>query len=1017
MSDYDEDMLNDFIDESNELLETIEEDFLALEHEESQDSELVNSLFRAVHTIKGSAGFLGLVNVGKISHAMETLLSNFREGKIKGEKPYIDALLNGGDLLKKMLDNIGESENLNIEEVLNVLLAHIKDIEAGKIIEGTSDENDNENLIEDTKDIPNEDIKLENLDKDLVNDFIFEANKYLDNLEKFLNNSENNYENISESDSLSIYNSIKAITGTSKFIGLDKIHQLAQYIFLEIKKVHETHKFINANIITRLLNAKDQLQILVDDAFNSNRENIEKIINSLNENLESKSPEKVLSPKKTEKIIKKDNSVSKTVQTSTKKESLRVPVDVIDQLMRLAGELVLIRNQELQLLEKHQSGKREVVQRLDVVTTEIQETIMKTRLQPLSNIFNKFPRVVRDLSENLHKKVNLKIVGGDVELDKTILEELTAPMTHLIRNSLDHGVELPEERIAKEKSPDGELIISAVHQGGIIVITIKDDGAGISVENIKNKIISKGLASSHSLDDLSRNELLNYIFLPGFSTNTEVSTVSGRGVGMDVVKTSVEKLNGSIEIDSIEGEGTSIVLKLPLTLAILPSLVLESKNCTYAIPQVNLEILVSISKENFDKTIEKAGTEEVLRLDDTLLPIVRLNEVLERSHQFLLTDKYEILKKYHGEEKEKFQSDSTNVAILSYGNRRYALIVDNIIGAEEIVVNPMHSAVNYLDIYSGSAIMGDGSVALILDTQGIANHAKVEFNVNKQAVNSNDYLQSKESVLLFYNSDENEQFAISLPLIKRIIEVNVNDINTMGDKDFININNVTLRILRLNEVLNVSSNGEKEIQFLILFKQIDAPIGLLVSSLLDIVDATLDLAKSGYMQDGLLGSDFIFNKMTMFLDIYQIIRTAEPSWFRNKSLKANDLFDKSSKRILIADDSSVFRQMIGKYLTEDGYEVKKAKDGKEALGYLETEDFDMLVSDIEMPIMNGYELIYNLRKSTRNSNIPALALSSLNTDKAREKALGEGFDGYEIKLEEIHFIKKVENILFGHGNN
>ncbi len=1000
MSDIDDEMLNDFIEESEELLDSIEEDFLSLETA-GNDSELINRLFRAVHTIKGTAGFIGLANIGKLSHSMETLLGFFREGKEKPSKVYIDALLLGSDKLN-------ESDGMDITVENDLLVRLNKQIENGEPPQAQVSvpplpKPENSSITKSNNNI-------DNLDKKLVSLFTVQATEVLDSIDGFLENFHKSDMKSSESELKQKCNKIKVIQGSSSYLGLDSISEIAKYLELQLSVLGTDNSKSIENELKILFEIKDKMQLLIDDVYSSDKEDIKDFINKIssNNNLQGN---KDLDSAAPVEVVQGNKDVQNKPNTTPKKESLRISVTLIDQLMRLAGELVLIRNQQSLQFREEAIGSRESIQRLDSVTSELQESIMHTRLQPISNVLNKFPRVVRDLGNSLGKDVELIIEGGEVELDKTIVEQLAGPMTHLVRNSIDHGIETPDVRRGNGKSPTGSLTLSAVHEGGIITITIKDDGSGINTEFLKNKVLSKGLLPSTVLEKMSKDELLNLIFLPGFSTNEAVSSVSGRGVGMDVVKTAVEALSGSIKIDSVIGQGTSIILKLPLTLSIIPSLLIRSYKQVFAIPQVNLEILVSLSSEEIAGKIEKAGSEEIYRIQDTLLPLVRLNEILARKNRLSLEDKYEIVKKYHKDDELNSTKTPMVIAVLGAGNSRFGLIVDEVIGAEEIVVNPMHPAIKNINIYSGAAIMGDGSVALILNADGLAFHSNVEFNVDEKSdLFDQDDKEPRESILLFTNSNESERYGVSLSIIKRIVEVEPEEIQNLSEKDYVSIDNNPCRVVRLNEVLDVSPNTDNKRQFLIIFKQIKKPLGLLVSDLRDIADVSIDIENSGYIQNGILGSDVINNKITMFIDINAIFSMAEPKWFEDSSPVISS-FDKTKKKIYVVDDSSIFRQMITKYLKEEGYILSVGKNGREAYNALELEDYDMLVSDIEMPEMNGYELIKAVRKGSKNQNITALALSSLKIEEARAPAIALGFDDYQVKLEKKDFVQKVESML------
>ena len=434
--------------------------------------------------------------------------------------------------------------------------------------------------------------------------------------------------------------------------------------------------------------------------------------------------------------------------------------------MTLASELTLIRNQSLLAFDQDDGQVRPIVQRLDAVTSALQETVLRTRMQPIGNLFGKFPRVVRDLGRQLGKQVELSVVGRDVELDKTILEQLSDPLTHLVRNSVDHGIEAPADRVAKGKPAAGRITLTAAHEDGQIRIEIRDDGRGIDPQAVRDKALAMRLKTEAELDRMSPRELHSLILLPGFSTARSVSEVSGRGVGMDVVKTNIELLEGSLTIDSHPGLGTAMILRMPLTLAIIPCLIVMVDGERYAIPQRELEEAVCLHP-GMKGRIEHAFDTEVYRLRGRLLPIVRLGEVLGRRRPFTAETKAEILAEHAA------NPDPRRIAyilVLRSAGRRFGLVVDEVRGTEEIVVKPMHPAIKKVGIFTGATIMGDGRVALIADVAGIVEHARLSFEPAQAAVASGQdagRAAQPHRVLLFENGPH-EQFALPLLQIRRI---------------------------------------------------------------------------------------------------------------------------------------------------------------------------------------------------------------------------------------------------------
>ncbi len=1009
MSSQDTEMIQDFLEESRELLASMEEGFLELEKKGAgAEQEIIHSLFRWVHTIKGSSSFLGFRKIGRLSHLMETLMSRMREGSILPEKKYTDALLTGTDFLSRMISDIDSSESADIEEICGRLTA----------------------LTEGSEIIPPPEPAAA-ADRSLLDGFVFEARKYMENLDTIFSalpmlRGEELQQNL-----ILAIRAASAIRGTGSFTGFSNIPALAEGIEKAVTAIRNTPSYTpDENHAAVLLSAKDRLASLIDDIDVCDSVSVSAELadlSALTESLSRKKPE--TKPVTTSPVPVKTEEPRAAAQS----ESIRISLDLLDRLMRLAGELVLIRNQQLRLAADTEGVHREVVQRLDSVTTEIQETVMQTRLQPVGNIFSKLPRIVREAAKELGKDIEISLHGSEVELDKSILETLGAPLTHIIRNSCDHGIEMPGERKSAGKSASGNIHVSAFHESGLIHIQIRDDGKGLDPEYIADKALAKGLRTQTELNAMSPNEIINLIMLPGFSTRDSVSSLSGRGVGMDVVKTAVERMNGSVEIQSSPGQGTLITLRLPLTLAIIPSLIVVSGGLKYAIPQVNLDELVSVDPTAGERGIESAGGQEVFRLRDNLLPIVRLSEVLTRPLVFTPADKKEIIKKYQiktaghtavsGAEKESYllrrrREESIHFAVVSAGNRRFGLVIDAVEGTEEIVVKPVHPALRRLRIYSGATILGDGKVSLILDAEGIAAHAACDFSTEGSWQSQESAVHSHAESILIFHSGKEERFAISLHMISHIKEVERKSIEKIGSREMITLDGTSYRIIKLDEVMPVSPFEYRDSMFLLLLKYVKEPIGILISSLVDIVETDIELKNPGFIQEGILGTAQVMGKMTLFVDVHQILEKTEPSVFGQRQhieqiVKGHNRSqpDFSGKKVLLVEDSSIFRQMLSRYLKAEGFEVTTAEDGTAGLQCLEEHDFDLIVSDLEMPNLNGFDFMKQVRSRKHLSGIPSLALSSLNDDFSVRKAKECGFTDYEIKLEKDHFLEKVHSLM------
>ncbi|MDY0350579.1 MAG: hybrid sensor histidine kinase/response regulator [Desulfobulbaceae bacterium] len=865
----DPEMVEAFVAEANEHLDSIEDDFLTLERQQGNpDKTLLDKVFRAIHSVKGAAGFLNLSRMAELAHIMEALLTKMRAGKILPASDNIDSLLAGVDLLKTMLRNIKESNGV------------------------------------------------------------------------------------------------------------------------DIRLVHE------------------KLTALTEKTP------------------ESSPPPKETSPPPAGREPAAPPAPEK-IETDLG-NTVRIHVDILDKLMVQAGELVLIRNQQLLHVDESDSAARSIAHRLDRITSELQQTIISTRMQPVGKVIDKFPRIIRDMGKSLGKQIDIEIIGSSAELDKTILESLTDPLTHIIRNSCGHGIETPEERVKAGKPKTGLITIAAYHEAGRVNIRIDDDGRGVDIDRIRKKVVEKGLKTPAELEQMTHQEILNLVFLPGFSTMDQADDVCGRGVGMDVVKTGIEKIGGTFEFESRTGEGTTILLQLPLTLAIIPSLIVSALGHLFAIPQVSLVELVTLYDEDVRRRIERADDQEVYRLRGRLLPIVRLAEVLNRPQLFNRETRTAIAEKYArlpppaagGPESE---TDSLSFVVLKVGNSLYGLVVDAIIGTEEIVVKPLHPPIKALGIYSGATIMGSGKTALILDVGGIARHTGITLADRIMEQREKEFRTEDQQSVLLFKSGPKEQFALSLPLIRRIEPIIATDIELIGDREYITVDNTSTQVLRLDHFLEVSPIEDHDNLFLILPRHLKRPVGILMTAFVDVVETGMTLDVDSYRADGLLGTAILNNSMTLFIDIYRLVEKVDPEYRELRAagdgLAGEDGSVRGPARILLLEDIAFFRQLIKGYLNEKGYEVVDCKNGKLGLEELENNDFDLIVSDLEMPVMNGWQFIDGVRRSPEKRGIPAVALTSLDTEEARHKTMESGFDYFEIKLDREHFLRTVATALQKHHDS
>ncbi len=595
--------------------------------------------------------------------------------------------------------------------------------------------------------------------------------------------------------------------------------------------------------------------------------------------------------------------------------SIRVNVGLLDTLMTLAGELVLSRNQLLQGVNTDNTGATEVAsQRIDMITSELQETIMRTRMQPMANILNKFNRIVRDLSQQLGKSIEMVIEGKDVELDKTIIESISDPLTHLVRNSVDHGIETPEERKKAGKKPAGSITLRAFHDAGQVNIVISDDGKGLNPEKICALAVSKGLVSEQQTAVMTEKQKMEMIFLPGFSTAPNITDISGRGVGMDVVVTNIENIGGIIELDSKTGKGTKIQIKLPLTLAIIPSQITSVGSDRYAVPQVNLNELLRIPVDQIKEKIEKVGDADVVRLRGELLPLLDLSKMLEIEKKYVdrqkgikLSDRREniadrrskqILEKGESTLEESIDSSSwrtrkskdrrsgvnnaINIAVVSSGAYKYGLIVDQLHDSEEIVVKPVGRHLKKCTAFAGATIMGDGKVALILDITNLAQMAELstmtEVNQIVSGAGQVQTIKEKTALLTFRNS-ETEFFAVPLDGVERIERIQTSAIEQIGESKVVQYRGGALTLCELSQVADTAALELSEHQEIIVFRVGTRELGLMVTPPLDTVAVFLNIDEATLKQPGISGSMIIKDQTTLIIDVAELARQVRPEWF------------------------------------------------------------------------------------------------------------------------------------------
>ncbi len=762
-----DEIVREFLIESNENLDQLDQDLVALESEPGS-RELLSSVFRTIHTIKGTSGFLALTRLESVAHVGENLLVELRDGKREMEKRTADVLLMMVDTIRALLVRLEESgneEGIDIEATVSAIQATL----------------DNEPLPEEPVQAPQ---------------------AVLDSPEP----------------ATPVVTSTPADNAAPADIDVPEPPVEAALPALEIFETEPVAPAPQAPAA----------------------QPVKKSVASANAAPAQNAPER----------------------RSTSDSSIRVDVDLLDELMRQVGELVLVRNQISQLAGYDSGDLLRSSQRLSLIASELQEGVMKTRMQPIEHIWSKMPRVVRDLASACKRDVRLEMVGGDTELDRSLLESVKDPLTHLVRNAIDHGIESPDDRVAMGKPRVGVLTLRAYHASGQVMVEVIDDGAGIDPARVAAKAVERGLKTPEQLDQMTPNEIQNLVFLAGFSTAAAVTNVSGRGVGMDVVRSNIESIGGAVEVESAVGRGTTWRLRIPLTLAIMPALTVQSGNEIYAIPQVNLQELVALDTEKTKSAIELIGSAEVYRLRGSLLPLVRLSTVLGKPHN---------------------DEGTAVIAVLQADNQRFGLVVDRVMNNEEIVVKPLATALKTIGIYAGATLMGDGAVALILDIQAITRRSLNSDGTDLMGTRLGEEESSfgeNTTEYLVVSIGEERRVAIPLEAVTRLEQIKPERLETVAGREVLQYRDSIVPVIRLGRYLGVYSDMPGEDIQLVIFTHGNRTVAVLVEEIIEILNDA-GATRSEVAEGGLLGSMVLSGRVTELLDLPAALMTADPVFYED----------------------------------------------------------------------------------------------------------------------------------------
>ncbi|GAB5407539.1 MAG: chemotaxis protein CheA [Aureliella sp.] len=851
----DKELLAEFVVESQEHLAEVENQLLTLESQGDQvDVDLVNTVFRAVHSVKGAAGFLGLEVLGGVAHLEEEVLNRLRNQEMQPTPQVIDTLLKATDCLKGLLDDVESSNEEDVDEHLHALRCVLNGDEP------SADKEQSKTLASPAK----------NVQEETLREFLIESFDNVEQLERDLLALEETPDSVELVNGA--FRSIHSIKGAAGYLGFCKLERLTHAIENILSDVRDGVMELRPELQGAFFQCIDKLRQLLssieaegcDEACDSDlladavaklhdillppsANRPAKAVSTSQSSLvtASKAPEiPDAKPAKTTAAESSPDAGKTTPPTkpaakatkpqgdvSAADSTIRVDVSLLDQLMTSVGELVLTRNQILQATAgQPESDLYRTSQRLNLITSELQENVMKTRMQPIGNVWSKFPRLVRDLGTACQKQVRVEMQGKETELDKTIIEAIKDPLTHLVRNTVDHGIEAPDRRTEIGKPAEGTLLLKAFHEGGQVNIEIIDDGNGIDPEKIRNKAVEKGLLSQEKADAMASRDAANLIFLPGFSTAESISSVSGRGVGMDVVKTNIEKIGGTVELQSELGAGTTFKIKIPLTLAIIPALIVKCAGDRYAIPQVNLLELVRLDRRQAQAGIEWIKNTPVYRLRGKILPLVYLRDQLSI---------------------DRDDSDDLNIIVLRADGKQFGLVVDKTIDTEEIVVKPPDEHIKSISVYSGMTIMGDGQVALIIDVIGLAKSAGLsgEDLVPENSVDgicSSEQMTDTESLLITQIGSEH-RFAIRSSQITRLEQIDSSDLEWSQGRRVVQYRDDTLSLQSLAESVGIETGATDfagQLNVLVIATD-GGMMGVVVDDILDIVECKTQDAAEG----------------------------------------------------------------------------------------------------------------------------------------------------------------------------
>ncbi|MBB4286291.1 chemotaxis protein CheW [Roseospira goensis] len=929
-----DDLLSEFLTETSESLATLDVELVHLE-QNPNDRDILSNIFRLVHTIKGTCGFLGLPRLESLAHAGENVLGKFRDGELEVTPQAVTVILHTIDRIKDILTHLEqtEAEPAGDDADLKSALTSLASGEAPAVEPPAP-----------AAAAPAADAEGRPMVGDggfpVAAELLAEVQEALSEGKRAATDEEIAAEAAAEA-------ARKAAAAAAAETAAAAPGPAADHPGAGTEPPKPA-----AGVPARSGNADAGAGAGAGDG------------------------------------ARKDSVAA---------QSIRVSVDLLEKLMTLVSELVLTRNQLLQMVRGSDDSEFAApLQRLSHITSDLQEGVMKTRMQPIGNAWAKLPRIVRDLATEMGKKIDLQMYGADTELDRQVLELIKDPLTHMVRNSGDHGLEYPEERLAAGKPEVGVVKLNAYHEGGHIIIEISDDGRGLNLKRIKEKAIANGLASEAEIEGMTDQQVAQFIFRAGLSTAEKVTSVSGRGVGMDVVRTNIEQIGGTVELKTWPGKGSTFIIKIPLTLAIVSGLIVESAGERFAIPQISVLELVRVTGKS-DTRIERINRAPVLRLRDRLLPLISLAVLLR-----LDEDRDNIEDEVSGQEE-------TFIVVTQVGTYSFGIIVDRVFDTEEIVVKPVAPILRHISMFSGNTILGDGSVIMILDPNGIAGatgEAAMGSGGAAETMAAREGRRDDTTSLLIFRAGSKELKAVPLALVARLEEIEVEKVEHSYGQPVVQYRGQLMPLIGVDGMTGMRTEGRQPV---LVFSDRDRSMGLMVDEIVDIVEDNLKVELKAE-QMGVIGTAVVNGKATDIIDTGHYLTQAFGDWFGN--VEAGTETGASGKRVLLVDDSPFFRNLLQPLLSAAGFSVTAVASAPDALDMRERGlRYDAIISDIEMPEMDGFQFAEAVRETAVWGETPLIALSSHATERDVERGREAGFDDYVAKFDRDALLVSLRQLI------